>query len=64
VSQRTFVLVHGAWHGLATDLPASVFGRFRDERTDLPHWKTVDIHCGHDVMIDLPDRTVEILQAA
>jgi pimeloyl-ACP methyl ester carboxylesterase len=49
---------------LATDLPASVFGHFREERIGIPHWKTVDLSCGHDVMIDMPDQTVEILQAA
>jgi pimeloyl-ACP methyl ester carboxylesterase len=49
---------------LATDLPASVFGHFREERIGIPRWKTVDLPCGHDVMIDMPDQTVEILQAA
>jgi len=49
---------------LATDLPASVFGHFRDERVGLEHWDTVGLPCGHDVMIDLPDETVAILEAA
>jgi pimeloyl-ACP methyl ester carboxylesterase len=49
---------------LATDLPASVFGQFRDARIGLPRWQTRELPCGHDVMIDLPAQTFEILRAA
>ena len=26
-----------------------------------PGWKTYEVPCGHDVMVDMPDRLVEIL---
>jgi pimeloyl-ACP methyl ester carboxylesterase len=26
-----------------------------------PSWRTFEMHCGHEVMIDMPERTVEIL---
>ena len=49
---------------LATDLPGSEFGRFRDARVGLARWQTHELSCGHDVMIDMPEQTAEILRAA
>jgi len=49
---------------LATDLPGSEFGRFRDARVGLAQWRTHELSCGHDVMIDMPEQTAKILQAA
>jgi hypothetical protein len=33
---------------------------FRAKKAD-PSWRTYEVPCGHDVMIDMPERLVEIL---
>jgi pimeloyl-ACP methyl ester carboxylesterase len=37
------------------------FNRFRDSVATDPHWRTYELPCGHDVMIDLPAETAAIL---
>jgi pimeloyl-ACP methyl ester carboxylesterase len=46
---------------LAGDFPLSVFGQFRDPLAKRADWQTHELHCGHDVMIDMPEETAEII---
>jgi hypothetical protein len=45
---------------LATDWSGSPFPQFRDRAT-VNGWHTVDMHCGHDVMLDRPEELVRAL---
>jgi len=38
------------------------FDRFYARTKADPSWRTYEVACGHDVMIDMPDRLVEILE--
>ncbi len=38
------------------------FRQFYAKYTDDPSWKTYSVTSGHDIMIDAPDRLVEILE--
>ena len=38
------------------------FDKFYAARKSDPRWRTYEVPCGHDVMIDLPDRLTEILE--
>jgi len=53
VPRKTYVL--------AGDLPGSGFGRVRDALAARADWRTHELRCGHDVMIDMPDETAEIV---
>jgi pimeloyl-ACP methyl ester carboxylesterase len=46
----------------ATDYPNPNFDLFYARTKADPSWRTYAVHCGHDVMIDMPDRLVEILE--
>jgi pimeloyl-ACP methyl ester carboxylesterase len=46
----------------ATDYANPNFDRFYAKTKADPSWRTYAVHCGHDVMIDMPDRLVEILE--
>jgi len=45
---------------LATDWSGSPFPRFRDRAT-ADDWHTVDMPCGHDVMLDRPEELTRVL---
>ena len=49
---------------LAGDLPGSSFGLFRDALATRTDWLTRELPCGHDVMIDMPDETANIIAGA
>ena len=40
------------------------FDRAYDALKSDPSWRTYDVPCGHDVMVDAPDRLTEILLEA
>ena len=45
----------------ATDWPGQhPQGSYLRAKAD-PRWRTFEVHCGHEVMVDAPDRLVEIL---
>jgi hypothetical protein len=45
----------------ATANPQATFERhFQSVETD-PSWRTYGVPCGHDIMVDMPNRLVEIL---
>lgn len=46
----------------ATRYPNPNFDRFYAARKADPSWRTFEVACGHDVMIDMPDRLTEILE--
>jgi pimeloyl-ACP methyl ester carboxylesterase len=46
----------------ATDYANPNFDRFYAKTKADPSWRTYAVHCGHDVMIDMPERLVEILE--
>jgi pimeloyl-ACP methyl ester carboxylesterase len=52
INHRTYVLA-------ASGPP--FFRRFRDSVAADPRWRTHELHCGHDVMIDMPVETTAIL---
>jgi hypothetical protein len=37
------------------------FDAYYQAKKSDPSWRTYEVPCGHDVMIDMPDRLVEIL---
>ena len=45
----------------ATGYPNPNFDRFYARTKADPAWRTYEVPCGHDVMIDMPDRLTEIL---
>ncbi len=49
---------------LATGYPGLSFGLFADQTRADPDWRYYEVDCGHDVMLDAPDRLVEILEEA
>jgi pimeloyl-ACP methyl ester carboxylesterase len=49
---------------LAGDFPGSGFALFRDALATRTDWQTRELPCGHDVMIDMPDETANIIAGA
>jgi len=45
----------------ATDYPNPVFDAHAAKLKARPGWRVYDVPCGHDVMVDMPDRLTEIL---
>jgi hypothetical protein len=41
-----------------------VFDAHATKLKSRPGWRIYDVPCGHDVMVDMPDRLVEILLEA
>jgi pimeloyl-ACP methyl ester carboxylesterase len=56
VAKKTYVLATG-WENAA-------FPAFADKVRDDPDWTYHEVACGHDVMLDDPERLAEILQEA
>jgi pimeloyl-ACP methyl ester carboxylesterase len=48
----------------ATGYPNPNFDRFYAKTKADPSWRTYQVPCGHDVMIDLPERLTQILEEA
>jgi pimeloyl-ACP methyl ester carboxylesterase len=46
---------------LATKFPGSTNRRFYESVSSDPDWATFEVACGHDVMLDAPERLAEIL---
>jgi pimeloyl-ACP methyl ester carboxylesterase len=60
VRKRTYVLATG-W---VPPQPPSPFAAVAERVKQDPGWKVVNLPCGHDVMVDLPKETTEVLIAA
>jgi pimeloyl-ACP methyl ester carboxylesterase len=45
----------------APKYPQPAFDSYYRAKKDDPSWRTYEVPCGHDVMIDMPDRLTEIL---
>jgi pimeloyl-ACP methyl ester carboxylesterase len=56
IARKTYVL--------ATGYDSAVFARFAGEVRADPAWRYHELSCGHDVMLAMPDETVEILLEA
>jgi pimeloyl-ACP methyl ester carboxylesterase len=52
IEKKTFILALGS---------SRFFKPYHDRLKENPAWKTYEVPCGHDVMVDMPDRLVEIL---
>jgi pimeloyl-ACP methyl ester carboxylesterase len=48
----------------APKYPQPFFDSYYKAKQDDPSWQTYEVPCGHDVMIDMPERLTEILLAA
>jgi pimeloyl-ACP methyl ester carboxylesterase len=48
----------------ATGYPNPNFDRFYAKTKADPSWRTYEVPCGHDVMVDLPERLTQILEEA
>ena len=46
----------------ATDYANPNFDKFYARIKANPAWRTYEVACGHDVMIDMPERLTEILE--
>jgi pimeloyl-ACP methyl ester carboxylesterase len=46
----------------ATQYAMAAFDKFYAARKADPSWRTYEVACGHDVMIDMPERLTEILE--
>ena len=55
IAKKTYVFASG-WE--------SHFRPFYEKKKADPSWRTYDLPCGHDVMVDMPDRLAEILEEA
>jgi len=53
IARKTYVFASG-WNGH--------FGPFRDKAENDPSWRVIDVPCGHDIMIDMPERLAEIFE--
>jgi hypothetical protein len=49
---------------LATRNPLPLFGAFAEAVRHDPTWSSHELACGHDVMIDLPQETAQIIEQA
>lgn len=56
IARRMYILAEG-WKG-------SGFRGFYEKLKDDPAWTSHTVPCGHDVMLDMPDRLVELLEEA
>jgi pimeloyl-ACP methyl ester carboxylesterase len=56
ITNKTYIRAAG-WH-------PSPFAPIYDEIRQQPGWKLHELHCGHDIMIDMPEETAAILTAA
>ncbi len=45
----------------ATSSPSAVFDNYLEKLKSDPAWRTYSVPCGHDVMVDMPERLSEIL---
>ena len=54
VPKKTYIVATG-WNGLAS---------FADTLRADPAWHVHEVHCGHDVAIDMPDELTELLMAS
>ncbi|MBV9238520.1 MAG: alpha/beta hydrolase [Xanthobacteraceae bacterium] len=45
----------------ATSSPSPVFDSYLEKLKSDPAWRTYSVPCGHDVMVDMPERLCEIL---
>ena len=45
----------------APKYPQPSFDKYYQAKKTDPSWRTYEVPCGHDVMVDMPDRLVEIL---
>ena len=54
IAQKTYIR--------ATNYAHPHFDRFYAKTKADPSWRTYEVACGHDVMIDMPDRLTEILE--
>jgi len=45
----------------ATSFPLLAFDMHLEKVKSDPNWRTYELACGHDIMVDMPDRLVEIL---
>ena len=52
ISKKTYIVATG-WNGFS-----AIAARFRDD----PAWTVQEIHCGHDVAVDLPDELSALLK--
>ena len=48
----------------AGPMPAAMFARVADEISKDPSWSVEEVACGHDIMLDAPDRLAELLLRA
>jgi pimeloyl-ACP methyl ester carboxylesterase len=46
----------------AADYPSPYFSMFYDKYKNDPAWRSYALPCGHDVMVDMPERLAEILE--
>lgn len=54
VAKKTFIRAKGWDH-------AGFEANYQRVKNTMPSWKAYEVPCGHDVMVDMPDRLVEIL---
>jgi pimeloyl-ACP methyl ester carboxylesterase len=54
IAKKTYIL--------ATDYPGLGFSRFAERVRGDPAWRYYEVACGHDVMLDEPERLAEILE--
>ena len=45
----------------ATSSPNPLFDGYLEKAKSDPAWRTYTVACGHDVMVDMPERLAEIL---
>ena len=53
IARKTYIRAKG--------FPSPIFDQTLAKLKTNPDWKTFEVACGHDVMVDMPDRLVEIL---
>lgn len=54
IAKKTYIRAKGWNH-------AGFEANYQRVKTTMPSWKAYEVPCGHDVMVDMPDRLVEIL---
>jgi pimeloyl-ACP methyl ester carboxylesterase len=54
IAKKTFIRAKGWNH-------AGFEANYQRVKTSMPTWKAYEVPCGHDVMVDMPDRLAEIL---
>jgi pimeloyl-ACP methyl ester carboxylesterase len=54
VAKKTYIRAAG-W-------PEAIFDRYLSRCRADPAWRTFEMPCGHDVMVDMPERLAEVLQ--